>query len=165
MDQKKEQESDWGLDSDFAVEPDLFPPGAWSAFLFIQDKGWQEALQNELESQGFYLRISADAKEARQKLRLNAYDLVLIQESSQSASLLQEIGYWPGSVRREVNVILLGESGPSFDPALAFRSGVNTYIALQDREQALNLLQQSQDNFQHFLRPWELARERVGANT
>lgn len=149
------------LEPGVQIEPDLFPPGSSSAFLFVQDQTWLEAIQDRLNDWGFYQSASQQLEEARQKLRLNPYHMVFIQQGEQSGLLLQEVAAWPGIVRREVNVLLIGEAGSSFDPALAFYHGVNACIALQDRDQAQELLEQARENFSHFLLPWQLARDQV----
>jgi hypothetical protein len=146
------------------VEPDLFPPGAWTAFCFVQDEAWQQALQELLQQWEYYQSSAQDTEEAVQKLRLNSYDLIAIQEEVQTELMLQEIGTWPGSVRREINVLLLGSSGPSFDPGLAFSRGVNVYLSLQDKDRAGALLQQAREHFRNFILPWEMAKGQDGAD-
>ncbi|MGM0424307.1 MAG: hypothetical protein ACQEQX_05215 [Thermodesulfobacteriota bacterium] len=142
------------------VEPDLFPPGAWTAFCFVQDGTWQQALQEVLQQWEYYQSSAQDPGEAVQKLRLNSYDLIAIQDEPQAEPLLQEVGTWPGAVRREINVLLLGPGGPSFDPGLAFSRGVNAYLSLQDKDRARELLQQAREHFRHFILPWEMARDK-----
>ncbi len=159
------QEPSSALASGVQVEPDLFPPGSSSAFLFVQDQIWLEAIQDRLNGWGFYQSASQQLEEARQKLRLNAYQMVFIQQVEQSGLLLQEVAAWPGIVRREVNVLLIGKADSSFDPALAFYHGVNACLALQERDQAQDLLEQARENFNHFLLPWQLARDQVLAKS
>ncbi|MFP4213434.1 MAG: hypothetical protein ACLFRL_04915 [Desulfohalobiaceae bacterium] len=140
------------------VEPDLFPPGAWTAFCFVQDSAWREALQDILQTWGYYQSTAQDPEEALQKLRLNSYNLIAIQDQGQTEQLLHEIGTWPGSVRREIHVLLLGQAGSSFDPGLAFSRGVNSYLNLEDKDRARELLDQAREDFRHFIQPWEMAR-------
>lgn len=142
------------------VEPDLFPPGAWTAFCFVRDEVWQTSLQKLLQEWGYYQSSASDPEQAVQKLRLNSYNLIVIQEEAQAEPLLQEIGTWSGAVRREVNLLLIGPNASSFDPGLAFSRGVNVYLNLQDQGRAQELLQQAREHFEHFLEPWKMARDK-----
>jgi hypothetical protein len=48
---------------------------------------------------------------------------------------------WPGIRRRGVNVVLVGDQGPSNDPRLAFLLGANAFFAQDDAPRAGDLLE------------------------
>ncbi|MCF8037974.1 MAG: hypothetical protein K9K79_01530 [Desulfohalobiaceae bacterium] len=139
------------------VEPELFPPGSKVALLSIQDQGWLEQSKDFLTAHNFYLSSAESPEQGAQKLRLNRYQLVLIEQGPRSEVLLGEISRWPGRYRREVNCILLGENGKSFDPYAGFLQGVNSYLSKKDGNQAKQLLEQARDSFAKYLEPWHQA--------
>jgi hypothetical protein len=141
------------------AEPEMFPPGAEVAFVRVSDETWWERVENYLLSTGFYLSTAETRNEAVHKLRLNSYQWVILEEGEEHAALLKEIARWPGQVRREVNVILLGQKGPSFDPRQAFLQGVNAYLALSDTDNAEQYLDQARSEFEQLKEPWNMVRQ------
>ena len=139
------------------IEPDLFPPGSKAGFIYLQDESWSGKVQGYLAEKGYYLSQAGSPQEAIQKLRLNVYDLVCIQDSPGTEGLLQEISLWPGRRRREVNCLLLGDYERSFDPAVAFLRAVNCALAKKDSETADALLEQADKQFEKSLEPWHSA--------
>ncbi len=136
------------------IEPDLFPPGSKTGFIYLQDEAWFEKVRGSLTAKDYYLSQADSPQEAVQKLRLNVYDLVCIEDSPDAEGLLQEISLWPGRRRREVNCLLLGEYERSFDPAVAFIRAVNCALAKKDIETADALLEQADEQFEKSIEPW-----------
>lgn len=136
------------------VEPDLFPPGSKAGFVYLQDEAWFGKVHDSLTAKGYYLSQPSSPQEAVQKLRLNVYDLVCIEDSPDAEGLLQEISLWPGRRRREVNCLLLGEYDRSFDPAVTFIRAVNCVLAKKDIESAHTLLEQADEQFEKCIEPW-----------
>ncbi len=144
----------------YDIEPDLFPPGAEVAFVYVRDRSWAEKIEEVLQLESGYLLSRAErAAQALQKLRLNSYQMILIQDGPEAEELLQEIGSWPGYLRREINCILIGDRAKSFDPGEAFVRGVNCYLSIQDRESISDLLEQAQQSFDQYLEPWRKAKQ------
>ncbi len=143
-------------------EPEMFPPGSEVAFVFVQDQSWWERIESYLLNTGFHVSSAESQSEAVQKLRLNSYQWVILQEGPGQKALLEEMARWPGQQRREVNVVLLGSEAPSFDPRQAFLLGVNAYIALSDEDSAEQVLDQAKGEFEQVLEPWKAVREGGG---
>jgi len=122
------------------VEPDNHPPGTPVAFLFL-DGGWNPAAREFFTARGYGVSDAADELEAVARLRLNNYDVVLTGAGPGSARLREEIASWPGARRRAVNLVLVGDQGPSNDPRLAFALGANVFLAQADEAQAGDLLE------------------------
>jgi len=141
------------------AEPEMFPPGAEVAFVRVSDQDWWERVENYLLSTGFYLSTAESLNEAVQKLRLNSYQWVILEEGEEHASMLKESARWPGQVRREVNVILLGRKGSSFDPKQAFLQGVNVYLDQTDTDNAEQYLDQARSEFEQLKEPWNMVRQ------
>jgi DNA-directed RNA polymerase subunit RPC12/RpoP len=146
----------------YDIEPDLFPPGAEVAFVYVQDRSWAEKIEESLQLEGGYLLSRAEnGAQALQKLRLNSYQMILLQDGPEAEDLLEEIGSWPGYVRREINCILIGDRAKSFDPGESFIRGVNSYLSIEDRQGIAELLEQAQQSFDQYLEPWRKAKQEI----
>ncbi|MFW6054344.1 MAG: hypothetical protein ACOC9D_00455, partial [Thermodesulfobacteriota bacterium] len=141
------------------IEPEQFPPGSKAALLYVRDPGWFEEAKSYLTAQGFYLSYAQSPEEGAQKLRLNRYQLVLLEEGYRTEVLLREISMWPGRYRREVNCLLLGDNKESFDAYTGFLQGVNTYVSKKDKDRAEQILDQARDDFAGYLKPWHAAAD------
>ncbi len=142
-----------------SIEPDTYPPGSDVAFIHVQDGKWEERVEQILKGYGYYVSKSRDKKEAVQKLSLNRYTYILIEDIPENAALLEEIANWPGETRREINCVLTGQNARSFDPQLALLRGVNSYIYIEERDNIEDLIDKSLQYFNSFFEPWKMARE------
>jgi len=144
------------------VEPDFFPPGAKTALLVLRDQTWIESLARLLKERGFHVVVLNDPSQAVAKLQVNSYDVILIEDSDWGREPLRLIHAWPGTKRRTVNVVLIGQAGESLHPGLSFRKGVDSYFHAQDHPLANDLLQASLDSFDAAYLSWNAAAKRVG---
>jgi predicted Zn finger-like uncharacterized protein len=141
------------------MEPEMYPPGEKVAFVFIQDETWREKAEQYCFQAGYHVSTAEKPAEAMQKLRLNSYNMVILEDRQENARVLQEIGKWPGWLRREVNCIMVGDQAESFDPNMAFVQGVNSYLTLNEADQAEELLERAQRSLSRYLELWRLARQ------
>ena len=144
------------------VEPDIFPPGATVVFLHFEDAIWREKCRDFFQDKGFYVSTASNNEEAVQKLRLNFYDLICIEDREENITLLQEIAKWPGKQRARINFIMVGDKANSFDPNVSFVRGVDSYLDLKDQDNAQELLNQAIEGFKIKNEPWKTAEEEVG---
>ena len=121
-------------------EPEIFPPGSKVVFLYLADPGWSEGAREFFRDQGYYTSTATDSGEATAKLRLNAYNVLLVEDNEEGRLLLKEVGGWSGVRRRECNVALVGEGASSLDPQPAFRLGVNSWLNRADAGRCSELL-------------------------
>jgi hypothetical protein len=143
------------------LEPEIYPPGAEVVFIFVSHGEWSERVQEYLTQMGMYQSTAETVEQARQKLNLNRYNWVILEDRAENAPLLQEIASWPGFSRREVNCLLVGNAARSFDPNEAFVKGMNCYLAFEDEERVEELLEQARDEYNQYLAPWQVAMEQV----
>ena len=144
----------------YTIEPDNFPPGAKTAFLYVFDKDWKKGIISFLEKKGFYISEAEEEDIGVQKLRINPYNVIFIEEKN-ATPLLNEISSWPGNQRRETNVILIGDRAKSFDLMTAFISGVNCYLSIHDKENMEDVLEEAMARYKSFIEMWETARSLV----
>lgn len=146
------------------VEPDFFPPGSKVCFLCLSDENAVSSLQNIFKNQGYLTSKTADIPTAVQKLRLNQYQCIVTQAGPEFRDILSEISSWPGNVRRDVNLILMGEQEPSFHQQKAFTSGANFYLNINELERMDELIRQTIETYNEYYQPWNQAREALDAD-
>jgi PleD family two-component response regulator len=144
------------------LEPDFFPPGIKTALLVLRDQAWTESLARLLKERGFYVVTLNDSSQALAKLQVNAYDVILIEDGDWGQEPLQLIHAWPGTKRRKINVIALGQAGESLHPGISFRKGVDSYFHIQDHHRGHDLLQASLDSFAAAYLSWNAAAKKLG---
>ena len=86
------------------------------------------------------------------KIRLNDYHLLLLDDTPECDTVLQEIAQWPGVRRRTLNIVLLGSKSSSQDPITAFTKGINTYINANDLDRAEELLGMALKSYDDYYR-------------
>ena len=144
-----------------SVEPDLFPPGSRACFIFTQEKGVAEKLAAIFESQGYYTATADDPGQGVARLRLNRYDVAVVQHQDGNSSLLEEINTWPGTTRRSMNLIILGDAAPSMNQSQALVLGANFYLNLRDADNLEELIMQCLRGYQLYYHPWHKVLEEM----
>jgi predicted Zn finger-like uncharacterized protein len=140
-----------------ALEPEYFPPGARTVFLFLGAGPWLEAARAFFRDAGYCESTAASPGEAIQKLRLNSYDVLLIADTEENVAVLSDIAGWPGRRRREVNLGLVGAKAPSLDRRASFLCGVNAYLNASDAPRAAELLEGALRDYEEYCLPFRLA--------
>lgn len=136
---------------------EFYPPGSQVAFLFVHDPNWVTALTACLKEQDYYAAHARDQAEALRKIDATGYQLLFIEQSSQSVPVLQRIHAWAGIQRRSANVVLIGQEARSFHPNATFRNGVNGYFHLADSQNAPSLVQLAIESYNEHYKVWRLA--------
>ncbi|MFP4070661.1 MAG: zinc-ribbon domain-containing protein [Desulfovibrionales bacterium] len=144
------------------IEPDIFPPGSRVVFSFVQSSAWNKTIESFFSDRGYYLGKAASVGEAVQKLRLNEYQVVIVDDRHSNRPVLKEIGTWPGKKRRWVNVILLGDGGKSMNPNDAFIRGINAYLNINDLDKAEELFDEILKGFEIHNELWSAVSEAGG---
>ncbi|MBT8764009.1 hypothetical protein KFV02_08710 [Desulfohalobiaceae bacterium Ax17] len=140
-----------------SIEPDFFPPGANVAFLFTINEEIGLKVSEFFQEKEFYISTAEDVQEGVLKLRLNDYQLILLEDREEIAPLLTEIHSWPGKKRRNVNCLLIGDRAPSMHQQEAFYRGVNFYLHINDKDRIDDLLEQCLNGFVLYNEPWTMA--------
>lgn len=143
------------------VEPEVYPPGAKVAFLFLKDGTWVEGAKSYFQGKGYHLSVVEDELEAIALLRLGEYDVLVAQDGDISSLLQDEVSAWPGGKRRYVNFVLVGEDARSNDPKAAFVKGANTYLALSDGAQAGDLLEGALTGYELYYQLLDMAYKQL----
>jgi hypothetical protein len=96
------------------------------------------------------------------KLNLNRYDLIIFLDNGEGDKIRKEIGLWPGILRREVNVIVVGDRTKTFDPNIEFILGVNSFISKEDINKIEDVLEEAINRHTEFLTPWQYVKKNEG---
>lgn len=143
------------------VEPDVYPPGAKVAFLYLKDGAWAPAAESFFKGKEYHVSTAGDELEAVAKLRLNDYDVLVAEDGDASALLQEEIASWPGVKRQHTNFMLVGDAGISNDPKAAFSKGANAYLAQSDGAKASDLLEGALTGYEHYYQMLSIARKQL----
>lgn len=154
VNREESQEKSQKLLESFTVEPEMHPPGSMVAFVYLRDKDLFEKIAACLKEKGYIVSSAKNIEEAVAKLGLNRYNLVIFEEG-QGGKLLEEIDKWPGNVRRNINVVAIGEKAKTFDPNIEFILGVNSYISMEDLNRLNEILDNVFKRYEDFLTPWK----------
>jgi len=97
----------------------------------------QAIIKTALDQIGFTMHLASSAQEAIERLRRDAYEIVVINEQCHGASaldnpVLASIQQMAMPVRRYMFVALLGRTYKTFDNMMAFARSVNCVVNLND---------------------------------
>jgi hypothetical protein len=143
------------------VEPDVFPPDARVAFIFLKEPEWRKAASAGVKELGFYQSTADSVEKAVIKLQLNDYDVLFMDDHPDNAPIRNEVSRWTGQKRRRLNVVLIGSRGRSFDDQVAFNLGVNFYLSADEVSQAPTLLKKCLDGYRLYYRMLNAALDKV----
>lgn len=144
-----------------AVDPDVFPPGSTIAFLKVDDAAWRTSAEEVFKAKGIFYSEAEETLMGVAKLRLNNYNVIVVEDGADGVPLLKEISSWPGIKRKGVNVVMIGGAAPSMQPNYAFEKSVNFYLNHADGARATELLNGCLDGYALYYRPFAMVEEKV----
>ena len=150
-------------DAEKIVAPEHFPHDATVAFLFVTNKGLSDRISLFLKSRGIFVSESALIHEALDKVRINYYNIIILEDSEHAKAILGLIRKWNGLRRRDVNVILVETDCKSLHSNEAFYRGVNSVISSKDNERVESILDLAMGEFKSYSEPWAVAAQRLHA--
>ncbi len=143
------------------VAPEHFPHDATVAFLFVKNKKLAERIGLFLKSRGIFVSQTTLIHEALDKVRINYYNILILEESEQTKAILGVVRKWNGLRRRDVNIILGEAACKSLHSNEAFFRGVNAVISEADNERIENILDLALGEFKSYSEPWAVAAQRL----
>jgi PleD family two-component response regulator len=149
-------------DRERIVPPEHFPHDATVAFLFVRDKKLAERITLFLKSRGIFVSEARQVHEALDKVRINYYNILILEDTDPARSILDVVKKWNGLRRREVNIILVESGSQSLRADEAFYRGVNAVIGQNDAERIESVLELAMDEFKSYLELWTVAAQKLG---
>jgi hypothetical protein len=141
------------------AEPDVFPPGARIAYVFVQDEAWNNALSDVLRQLDYHTVFPDDARIALEKIDMAAYDLIIIDDHPPATPVLAAINAWPGTKRSLSNLILITSQAKSLHPGASFQFGVNSHFHRDDHHNAQELIQTAIAGYEETYKTLRMAKQ------
>ena len=143
------------------IEPEIFPPGAKVVFLCGNNKFLLDQVEGYYAGINFCISRTKDSHEAMQRLMLNRYDAVFIEDNETYSDAMNVIAGWQGILRRNVNVMVYGNMAKSMDPKESFLKSANFYVNEGDIKSIEKILKDIQRGFSVYNDPWLKAAENL----
>lgn len=147
--------------SETMVMIETFPHDATVAFLFVTNTLLSQRIKNVLKKNGIYVSESFDITEAVEKVRVNYYNILILEDSTASLPVHAIFKKWNGLRRREANIIIVGASCQSMHSHEAFMRGVNSVISKADNDEIEKFIELSLGDYKKYIEPWDLAAQRL----
>jgi len=155
---------DQDQDQEKVVAPEHFPHDAVVAFVYVTDPALAAGIAVKLKEMGIYISTSTAIHEALDKVRINYYNVLILEESDNSRSILSLVRKWNGLRRREANIVLVGSSCQSLHANDAFFRGVNAVIGARDNDRVGHFLELALGEYKNYIEPWSIAAEKLRLN-
>jgi DNA-directed RNA polymerase subunit M/transcription elongation factor TFIIS len=143
------------------VAPEHFPHDAVVAFVFVKDRDLAGRIAKFLKGRGIFISEARFVHEAVDKVRINYYNILVLEDSEESRTVLGIVRKWNGLRRREVNIVLVEARCQSMHPNEAFLRGVNTVIGAGDSERIESFLDLALGEYTKYVEPWAEASNRL----
>lgn len=140
---------------------ETFPHDATVAFLFVTNQILSQRIKSTLKKNNIYVSESFEITEAVEKVRLNYYNILVLEDSEASLPLYEIFKKWNGLRRREVNIVIVGANCKSLHSQEAFMRGVNTVIGKADNDEIDKFMELALSEYEKYIEPWELAAQRL----
>jgi CheY-like chemotaxis protein len=153
------------------VSPDAKPgdPGSEARLALVCEDApeRQTVIKAALEQIGFAMIAPKNSDDAIERIRRDAYEVVIVDEQYQGSSPLDNrvmaaIRLMPMSQRRWMFVTLLGTEFKTFDNAMAFARSVNVVVNLNDLPHLPAILKKGITDHVEFYRTFRQVLAEVG---
>jgi len=146
---------------------DFVEQGVKAALICEQDAGVREKIRSTLQRMDYHVMEAASARDAMKYMRFRVFDLVLLDESfeggnPESNHVLQYLGHQPMNTRRNIFVVLLGNSFSTADNMMAFNRSVNLVVNLKNVDELEKVLRRSLTENEEFYRVLKMSVRKVG---
>ncbi len=146
---------------------DFVEEGVKTALICDQDAGVREKIRSTLQRMDYHVMGAASARDAMKYMRFHVFDLVVLDENfeggnPESNHVLQHLGHQPMNTRRNIFVVLLGNSFRTADNMMAFNKSVNLVVNLNNVDQLEKVLKRSLIENEEFYRVLKMSLKKVG---
>ena len=145
----------------------LLEEGVKTALLCNQDAGVTEKIRSTLQRMDYHVMEAASARNAMKYMRFRVFDLVVLDENFEGSNpesnhLLQHLGHQPMNTRRNIFVVLLGNSFRTADNMMAFNRSVNLVINPKNVDELEKVLRRSLTENEEFYRILKGSLKKMG---
>ncbi len=141
--------------------------GVKAALICNQDAGVTEKIRSTLQRMDYHVMEAASARDAMKYMRFRVFDLIVLDENfeggnPESNHVLQYLGHQPMNTRRNMFVVLLGNSFRTADNMMAFNRSVNLVIDLKNIDELEKVLRRSLTENEEFYRVLKGSLKKMG---
>ncbi|MGM0758864.1 MAG: zinc-ribbon domain-containing protein [Thermodesulfobacteriota bacterium] len=144
------QEEEEGLE----VTPVRVGPGISLALMLVKDEQIASEVRTYFTSRGWEIIEVQEARMGRAYVQVNRIQGVVLEDSESGLEVLKEVHRLPGTQRREMHCVLVGDRAESFDSMTAFLLGVNSYLRPEDAPGLEAALDKTHTQFDHYRQLW-----------
>lgn len=143
------------------VAPEYFPHDATVVFQFVRNAALSQRLNLFFKSRGIFVSESSGINQALDKVRINYYNILVLEDSDFSKSILDVVKKWNGMRRREVNIVIVDANCESLHPSEAFMRGVNSVIGSTDNDKIEHMMDLVLGDYDSYIELWKFASEKL----
>lgn len=143
------------------VAPDHFPRDAVVAFVFLSNATLVARVGKFLKARGIFVSEAKSIIEAMEKISINYYQHMLLENSEYSSTILKVVRKWNGLRRRDINIIQLEADCPSMHTNEAFLRGVNSVIGATDTDRIEYMLELALGDYASYIDTWKTAERNI----
>lgn len=143
------------------IAPEAFPHDATVALMYVPDNELAERIGDFLKSKGIYISEAQTVTVALEKMRINYYQMLILEENDASQAILNATRKWDGLRRRDINVVYLNTDTQSMQQSEAFFRGVNFVIGKSDVKRVEQFLEIILKEYKDYKEMWVLAEKKA----
>jgi len=146
---------------------DFKEEGVETALVCEHDPGVKQRIRAVLELTDYHVREAESAREALNYMRFYVFDLVVLNEKFDEADpgsnhVLKYLRDLPMQIRRNIFVVLLGDSFRTMDNMMAFNKSVNLVVNLKNIDYIENILSRYLAKREELYRVFKESLKEVG---
>lgn len=146
---------------------DLLEEGVETALICEHDDGIREKIRAAVEKMEYNIMEATTIRDALKYIRMHSFDIVIVDEGFDSGNpesnyVLAYMAQLPTNVRRDIFVLLVGNSFGTGDDMTAFNKSVNFALSLEDIEEFERILKIALIDHQEFYRMLKDTLKKMG---
>jgi ActR/RegA family two-component response regulator len=150
-----------------AAEQEAFEVNQRLALICVDDDDRKAEVSAAVQELGYRPHIGGSPPEVLERLRKNAYEIVVVDESYEGSSphdhpVLNALQWMPMTTRRYMFVALLGGDVKTLDNMMAFAKSVNLVVHYNDVPQIKAALQRAVADNDQFYRVFRQVLQEAG---
>lgn len=129
--------------------------------MYVPDNELAERIGDFLKSKGIYISEAQTVTVALEKMRINYYQMLILEENDASQAILNATRKWDGLRRRDINVVYVNTDTQSMQQSEAFFRGVNFVIGKADAKRIDHFLEIILKEYENYKEMWLLAEKKA----
>lgn len=141
--------------------PENFPHDATVSLLHISDNQLEQRVIAYLKEKNIYISEAKNITVALEKIKINYYQILILEEGYTSQAILDAIKRWDGLRRRDINIIQVNSDAQTMHEHEAFLRGVNFVISRNDAKKIEYFLEIIFKEYENYKNLWKTAEKKA----